>query len=124
MTALMKKCNGIGLAAPQVGMLQRIIIADVGEKPLCIVNPEIISRSGSDKMIEGCLSLPNIEVDITRNTTLEVKGKDVHGSYMDMEVSGLTARVIQHEIDHLNGILITDYDNPQSRYANDSPAAI
>ncbi len=118
MIVLMRKFNGIGLAAPQVGMLQRIVIADVGDKPLCIVNPEIISRSGSDSMTEGCLSLPNITVDITRNAILEVKGKNVHGKYLNLEVSGLTARIVQHEIDHLDGVLISDYSDNKHQPAD------
>jgi len=110
MLVFMRSHKGIGLAAPQVGIRRRIIVADIGESPLCMVNPQIIIASGRDHMIEGCLSLPGVNVDIDRMTYLEVRGQDPQGKDLRFTAEGLLARVIQHEIDHLNGILICDYN--------------
>ena len=109
MLFFMKQHEGIGLAAPQVGILQRILVADIGESPICLVNPEIVTGSGTENMIEGCLSLPGYEVDVNRNTWIEIRGKNLKGKRVDYELEGLLARVLQHEVDHLNGILICDY---------------
>jgi len=109
MLFFMKQHEGIGLAAPQVGILQRILVADIGESPICLVNPEIVTGSGTENMIEGCLSLPGYEVDVNRNTWIEIRGKNLEGKRIVNKVEGLMARVLQHEVDHLNGILICDY---------------
>jgi len=109
MLVLMKQHNGIGLAAPQVGILQRIVVADIGDSPICLVNPEIVAGSGTENMIEGCLSFPGYEVDVNRNALIEIRGKNLKGKMVDYKVEGLLARVLQHEVDHLNGILICDY---------------
>ncbi|MCG3156395.1 MAG: Peptide deformylase [bacterium] len=109
MAEIMYRYNGIGLAAPQVGMLQRIIIADVGEGLLTLANPEILQKEGEGRLEEGCLSLPDIQVDIARSQSIFVRGLDPEGKEVQHELSDLMARVIQHEIDHLNGVLIIDY---------------
>ena len=109
MLFFMQQYNGIGLAAPQVGILQRIVVADIGDSPISLVNPEIVKGSGTENMIEGCLSLPGYEVDVNRNTWIEIRGKNLKGKRVDYELEGLLARVLQHEVDHLNGILICDY---------------
>ena len=109
MLVFMKQNNGIGLAATQLGILQRIIVADIGKIPLCLVNPEIIGGLYMSNMIEGCLSFPDYEVDVNRNTWIEIRGKNLKGKKVDYEVEGLMARVLQHEVDHLNGILICDH---------------
>ena len=106
MLFFMQQYNGIGLAAPQVGILQRIVVADIGDSPISLVNPEIVKGSGTENMIEGCLSLPGYEVDVNRNTWI---GKNLEGKRIVNKVEGLMARVLQHEVDHLNGILICDY---------------
>lgn len=109
MAEIMYTYNGIGLAAPQVGMLQRIIIADVGEGLITLANPEILQKEGEGRLEEGCLSLPDIQVDIARSQSIFVRGLNPEGKEVQYELSDLLARVIQHEIDHLNGVLIIDY---------------
>ena len=111
MLNFMRTHGGIGLAAPQVGIKRRIIGADIGENPVSIVNPEIVSFSDWDFMTEGCLSLPGVNVDIQRMSYLEVRGQNPRGKDIYIKTDGLPARVLQHEIDHLNGVLICDYDN-------------
>lgn len=109
MAEIMYRYNGIGLAAPQVGMLHRIIIADVGEGLLTLANPEILQKEGEGRLEEGCLSLPEIHVNVARSQSIFVRGIDPEGKEVQHELSDLMARVIQHEIDHLNGVLIIDY---------------
>jgi len=103
--------NGIGLAAPQVGINQRFFVADIGEGPLVIVNPKILKVSGQDVMEEGCLSLPGISVDVKRARTIVVQYQDADNQTVKREFQDLLARVILHETDHLNGKLISDYAN-------------
>lgn len=109
MKDIMYEHQGIGLAAPQVGRLERIILADIGEGLLSLANPVIMNREGQDNLEEGCLSLPDVEVDISRNLMITVTGINPEGEEIKMDLSGLLARVVQHEIDHLNGVLIIDY---------------
>ncbi len=104
-----KDRKGIGLAAPQVGVLKRIIVADIGDGPLKLVNPELVRQEGSEIMPEGCLSIPGVCVEVARSTLVEVSGQDARGHRVEFEATGLLARVLQHEIDHLNGRLICDY---------------
>jgi peptide deformylase len=100
---------GIGLAAPQIGISKKLIVAGVEDKIVKLANPEIIFSRGNDKMAEGCLSVPDTRVEIERYTEITVKGLDEKGEAIEMEATGLLARVLQHEIDHLNGKLIIDY---------------
>jgi peptide deformylase len=100
---------GIGLAAPQIGISKKLIVAEVEDKIVKLANPEIIFTRGYDKMAEGCLSVPDTRVEIERYTEITVKGLDEKGEAIEMEATGLLARVLQHEIDHLNGKLIIDY---------------
>ncbi len=109
MVRIMYENHGIGLAAPQVSVLQRITIADIGESLLTLINPEIIEQEGQNKLEEGCLSLPGIQVEIDRNYTTLVREVDPEDKEMELELSGLINRVIQHEIDHFNGVLIIDH---------------
>ena len=101
--------SGIGLAAPQVGSPLQIIVADVGEGAIRLANPRIIKSKGEDRLIEGCLSLPDINVQIKRPYEILVDGLNEKGKRVEVKASGLLARVIQHEIDHLKGRLIIDY---------------
>lgn len=101
--------KGIGLAAPQVGISQRILVVDTGEGPFAVINPEILSKSGSDVMEEGCLSLPGVTVNVRRALKIRVRYWDENNSKHERNFEGLRARVIQHETDHLNGKLIVDY---------------
>ncbi|MBW2037849.1 MAG: peptide deformylase [Deltaproteobacteria bacterium] len=112
MLAVMRAHKGIGLAAPQVGILLRIIAADIGQGPVCVVNPRITHGVGNDVMAEGCLSVPGVQVNVRRDTKVEVRGKDARGKEAHLEAEGLLARVLQHEIDHLKGVLICDYGPP------------
>ncbi len=109
MLVFMKQSCGIGLAAPQVGVLQRIVVADTGGAPLCLANPVIVNGSGADNMVEGCLSLPGVEVDVRRRTALEIYADNLEGEQVHLDVDGLMARVLQHELDHLDGRLIVDH---------------
>jgi len=108
MTKIMYSYGAIGLAAPQVGNLKRVIIADIGEVLITMINPEIVTGTGEDFMEEGCLSLPDTAVNIGRNESVFVKYLDKDENEKEGEFKGLTARVIQHEVDHLNGMLIID----------------
>jgi peptide deformylase len=111
MGALMHDSLGIGLAATQVGALRRVLVYRVEhESPVnALVNPEI-EWSGREKewMEEGCLSLPSVHVDVERPVRVRVRAQDAHGEPVVIEAAGLEARVIQHEIDHLDGVLILD----------------
>jgi peptide deformylase len=111
MAALMHDSMGIGLAATQVGTLHRVLVYRVEhDSPInALVNPEI-EWSGKEKewMEEGCLSLPSVHVDVERPVSVRVHARDAHGEPITIEASGLEARVIQHEIDHLDGVLILD----------------
>lgn len=100
--------NGIGLAAPQVGVSERIIVIDIGEGLIAMINPRIVEASGSEVDIEGCLSIPGISGYVERAARVVVEGLDERGKPVRMEAESLLARVFQHEIDHLDGILFTD----------------
>ncbi|HOJ78189.1 MAG TPA: peptide deformylase [Bacillota bacterium] len=105
----MYNANGVGLAAPQVGISERIIVIDVGKGPIVLVNPEIIAAEGKEKDTEGCLSIPGRSEYVTRAAHVEVSALNLDGDTIKVEGSGLLARALQHEIDHLNGILFIDY---------------
>ncbi len=108
MRVLMRIHGGIGLAGPQAGIAQRLFVAKVQRRSLCLINPVITTRDGSDLMTEGCLSLPDVQVDVQRPWQIEVQGFDARGRRRTYCVEGLWARVMQHEIDHLDGVLICD----------------
>jgi len=101
--------NGIGLAAPQIGISRQLIVADTREGLIKLANPQIIEVKGNDKMVEGCLSIPGAEVEIKRRYKVTVKGLNEKGKTIEIKAKGLLARVLQHEIDHLKGKLIIDY---------------
>ena len=101
--------KGIGLAAPQVGLSERLIVADIGEGAVTLANPQIIKRKGNDELEEGCLSIPQAQVNVLRNYEITVTGINEKGEIQEIKVKGLMARVLQHEIDHLDGKLIIDY---------------
>ena len=113
MYKIMYKANGIGLAAPQIGLSSRIIVIDTKEddgSPIALINPVI--KQKSDTLViyeEGCLSLPGIMYDVVRPERVLVSGIDLNGKETEIEAEGLLARVFQHEIDHLNGVLFIDY---------------
>ena len=101
--------KGVGLAAPQLGVSEQILVADIGEGPVVVINPQIIKKSGTEVMEEGCLSIPGIQVDVKRAKKIQLKFLNEHNVPVEREYSGLLARVIQHETDHLKGKLIIDY---------------
>lgn len=109
MVYTMQYFGGIGLAAPQVGIPSRLIIAGVGNRIVKLANPQIIETKGRDKMAEGCLSIPNIRVEVKRPYEVVIEGINEKGKLIQIKAKGLLARVLQHEIDHLNGKLIIDY---------------
>ncbi len=101
--------QGIGLAAQQVGLDIQVAVVDAGEGVLKIINPVILDRSGDDVTDEGCLSLPATLVTVKRARNLTLQYQDEWGKVLKRSFSGLTAKAIQHELDHLNGQLIIDY---------------
>jgi len=100
---------GIGLAAPQIGVSKRLIVAEIEGKVIKLANPEIIEAKGIDKMKEGCLSVPDTIVDIERPCEVFIKGLNEKGDKVEIKTEGLLARVLQHEVEHLDGKLIIDY---------------
>jgi peptide deformylase len=108
MSQIMASALGIGLAAPQVGVPSRIITVDAGDGLISLINPVILERHGRVLMEEGCLSCPGIAVDVARSEKVLVRCLNQQGNEVTIEAEGLKARVLQHEIDHLNGVLILD----------------
>jgi peptide deformylase len=100
--------RGVGLAAVQIGVHRRVIIIDVGEGLLALINPEVLERSGETQMEEGCLCLPGVTVEVARSEKINVRGLNEKGEAVTFPAEGLLARALQHEIEHLDGILIVD----------------
>ncbi len=109
MIETMHEANGVGLAAPQVASNDRICIAIIGGRVTPLINPDIVWRSEETAVDnEGCLSLPNVWLDIERPTGITVRYLDARGKEQERKLQGFDARVVQHEVDHLDGILIVD----------------
>lgn len=108
MAETMYENEGVGLAAPQVGILRRVVVIDVGRGLLKLINPEIMEEDGEVIDIEGCLSLPDRAGEVKRPEYVKVKYLDLEGNEQIVEGEGLLARALCHEIDHLNGILFID----------------
>ena len=108
MLATMYDAMGVGLAAPQVGILKRIVVIDVGEGPIVLINPEILETSGEQTGDEGCLSVPGMAGQVTRPNYVKVKALDVNMNEQIYEGEGLLARAFCHEIDHLDGKMYTE----------------
>ncbi len=104
----MSSHDGVGLAAPQVGILKRAVVIDVGEGKLELINPEIIEQSGEQTGNEGCLSVPGIWGEVTRPNVVTVKAQDRNGKWFKITGEGLLARAICHETEHLDGKLFLD----------------
>ncbi len=110
---VMKLANGIGLAAPQLGHLNRIVvIAPDGMKPMALINPVVVKAEGEQVGQEGCLSIPGLYGDVQRAMFVEVEALDRTGHEILLKMQGMPARVVQHEIDHLDGILFIDKVDP------------
>jgi len=109
MIAIMRDAPGVGLAATQLGVVQRVIVYEVDDEPVTLVNPKIVSSSQDTEVVdEGCLSLPGMTLPVERPAAVRVRGRDVRGRRLEYDVEGLEARVIQHETDHLDGVLILE----------------
>lgn len=100
--------NGVGLAAPQIGISKQIIVIDTGEGLIEMINPEIIKREGLQSGVEGCLSIPGVVGEVDRSDTIKVKGINREGKEVVYTARGLLSRAFQHEIDHLKGVLFVD----------------
>ena len=118
MTSLMEDSNGVGLAANQLGVLRRVVVFRGGDEdePLAAVNPRIVESSEElESEDEGCLSLQKVLVPVARHVSLTLEAQDPQGASLRLELNGLDARVAQHEVDHLDGVLIVDRTTPEAR---------
>jgi len=109
MARIMYEHSGIGLAAPQVGLSESMIVVDVGSGLFKMINPRIVKKEGRQALEEGCLSVPGICIKVNRARRVRVKGQDEFGNPLTVDVESLLACVFQHEIDHLRGKMIIDY---------------
>jgi len=100
--------QGVGLAAPQIGISKRVVVIDVGSGPVELINPEIVQAEGEEIAVEGCLSVPGVIGEVPRATWVLVRAMDRDGNPFELEAEDLAARACQHEIDHLDGILFVD----------------
>ena len=108
MVQTMQEADGVGLAAPQVGVSLRVAVIDVGEGLIELINPVIVASEGCETGTEGCLSVPGIYGEVERFASVTVQGLDRQGAPITVQGSGLLARALQHEIDHLDGILFIE----------------
>ena len=116
MCQAMYEFDGSGLAAPQVGIDQQIFVADVGDGPFAVINPEFLQKSSQETVLEeGCLSLPKIRVNVLRPEVVRVRYLDEMGRLVERDLSGLMAKVFQHESDHLHGRMISDYASREEK---------
>jgi peptide deformylase len=115
---LLGDANGLGLAATQIGVLRRVFVflPDPEEEPVVLVNPSFAETSDErESDTEGCLSLQGVVIPVERHATLTLEGKDAQGNDVRLELEGLPARIAQHELDHLDGVLILDRTTPEAR---------
>jgi peptide deformylase len=115
MVEAMYAAPGVGLAASQVGVLKRMFVYDVGEGPRVIVNPQIVESDGEYTFEEGCLSVPGLSFEIVRPDAIHLTGIDLDGNPVDIQTGEYLGRVFQHELDHLDGILLLDRLDPDER---------
>ena len=116
MIGVMHDAPGVGLAATQLGVVQRVLVYDVDDEPVTLVNPRIVAASRETEVAEeGCLSLPGMNLQVERALVIHVRARDVRGRRLDFEAEGLEARVIQHETDHLDGVLILERATREER---------
>jgi len=107
--------SGIGLAAPQIGVQKQIFVWDMDEQPMVMINPEIVESSGEWVYDEGCLSIPGLYVEMLRPNQVLMRGLDLDGNTIEIEADELAGRLFQHEIDHLQGVLMFDRMTPEQR---------
>ena len=117
MVPAMYQAEGIGLAAPQVGIQKRLFVYDIGEGPQTLVNPEIVDSDGEWTFEEGCLSVPGLSFEIIRPKEVHLIGRDLNGNEVSIEADELLARLFQHELDHLDGVLLLDHLERDERKA-------
>ena len=117
MVPAMYQAEGIGLAAPQVGIQKRLFVYDIGEGPQTLVNPEIVDTDGEWAFEEGCLSVPGLSFEIIRPKEVHLVGRDLNGNEVSIEADELLARLFQHELDHLDGVLLLDHLERDERKA-------
>lgn len=114
MYRIMAEARGVGLAGPQIGIQKRIFTYDIGEGPHALINPEIISSSGEEWGVEGCLSIPGLQGEVPRFEKLVVTGINEDGKHVKIKAEGYLARVFQHEMDHLDGTMFVDRADPET----------
>jgi len=117
MIATMYDAPGVGLAANQVGVEKRMFVYDVGDGPRTVINPELVESRGEWTYEEGCLSVPGLSWDIVRPKEVLIRGIDLDGNDLEVEADELLARCFQHEIDHLDGVLLLERLDPDTRKA-------
>jgi peptide deformylase len=117
MVVTMYDAPGLGLAAPQVGVEKRLFVYDVGEGPRTIINPQIVESDGEWAYEEGCLSVPGLSWEIVRPKVVHLTGVDLDGNDVSIEADELLARCFQHELDHLDGVLLLERLDPDTRRA-------
>jgi peptide deformylase len=106
----MQQASGVGLAAPQIGVPLRVVVIQLpDEEPVALINPEMVKRGGEREVVEGCLSVPGYAGDIKRSVSVTVKARDRQGKSVRIKASGLMAQALEHELDHLNGVLFVDH---------------
>ena len=116
MVETMQQACGVGLAAPQVGVPLRVIVLQMpDEEPTAIINPEIVKRAGEQEVMEGCLSIPGYFGEIKRSASVTVKGQNRQGKAIRIKATDLMAEAVEHEIDHLNGVLYVDHLESQDK---------
>jgi peptide deformylase len=108
MAETMYRADGVGLAAPQVGILKRLVVIDIGDGLIKLINPEIVEIEGEQQDIEGCLSVPGVTGEVIRPNRVKVRALNENGINVELEGIGLLSRAFCHEIDHLDGILFID----------------
>ena len=120
MTQLMRDASGVGLAATQVGIIRRVFVfqQDPESEPVAVVNAVVVERSDETSIEdEGCLSMQGVQMPVERSVSLRLEGRDVHGGELSLELTEHPARVVQHELDHLDGVLILDRTTEEARKA-------
>jgi peptide deformylase len=120
MTQLMRDASGVGLAATQIGIIRRVFVVqtDPDEDPIAVVNPVVVDQSDETVVDdEGCLSLQGVQMPVERPTSIRVEGRDLEGGELTLDLADHAARVVQHEVDHLDGVLILDRTRDEARKA-------
>ena len=122
MVETMQQAHGVGLAAPQVGISLRVVVVQMpGEETIAIINPKIVKRAGEREVTEGCLSVPGYAGEIKRSLSVTVKGQNRQGKAIRLKATGLMAEALEHELDHLNGILYVDHLENQDKLRKIEP---